>query len=100
MIFHMTNDTAFRWVVIDGPELVCIDGTGDLPLFMYSVDASKCAPVVSVPHITPQLFAAVPAIPEPSTWALMVGSLVVGRLWSQRKRSALMSQKRGPHDYK
>jgi hypothetical protein len=104
--------SVWHWQIIDGQEpdswimtqgrRACINGTGDYPMFMLDEDTTgaKCSPVVSVPHIEPQLFAAVPAVPEPSTWALMVGSLVVCRLWSVRKRANRITQKRGPHDYK
>lgn len=83
----MIDRTSFHWLVIDGSELgpdlnggrlVCINGTGDEPLYEYTIDPTKC--VTDVPAVFEPLSFAAP-VPEPSTWALLLGSMLVSRLW-------------------
>lgn len=98
---YIQNLDYFRLAVIDGSELgpdlnggreVCINGTGDRPLFTYTIDPTQCgvpvgAPIgADVPVIPSVPSVVIPSIPEPATWALMVGGIVASRLWSNARK--------------
>lgn len=82
---------SFRLVVIDGSELgpdlnggrlVCINGTGDEPLYMLTIDPEMCRPpaleLVPEVQVVPRSFVDVPLapIPEPSPWVLLALGLL------------------------
>ncbi len=91
---------SFRWGYIDGGvggegapggRLVCINGTGDLPLFEYTIDPSQCLPgplLAPTPELRniepPPGDMPPPPIPEPSQWVLVALGLLGVLGWKAR----------------